>query len=458
MWPAEFLAAACAAQLRAVNRGAIFSSVSIDTRTLQPGALYVALRGASFDGHRFIEQALQRGASGVLVAEPVQVPEAVAVMQVSDTLLALQMMGRAARRQFTGPLIAVTGSNGKTTTRQLIASVLRAHFGDAAVLCTEGNYNNHIGVPLTLLRLCPHHRAAVIEMGMNHFDELTLLTSLATPDVAVITNAGPAHLEGVGSLAGVAQAKGEVFAGMERQGVAVLNADDYFLPYWEVLNRNRRVIRFGMGKAADVRGEYSAHDSRLGIIGGLSERLDVQLPFAGEHNGRNALAAAAVAQVLGIGTGAMQRGLANATNIGGRQTRRQLSSGLCVIDDSYNANPASIRAGLQVLRAEEGKRILVLGDMAELGEHSERLHHELLEEISRSGIDRVLTLGARMQRAASTAGSGVSAYTDLDLLMRTLVEEVSAATGPVTVLAKGAHSMAMHRVVERLTAIYGEEE
>lgn len=458
MWPAEFLAAACAAQLRAVNRGAIFSSVSIDTRTLQSGALYVALRGASFDGHRFIEQALQRGASGVLVAEPVQVPEAVAVMQVSDTLLALQMMGRAARRQFTGPLIAVTGSNGKTTTRQLIASVLRAHFGDDAVLCTEGNYNNHIGVPLTLLRLCPHHRAAVIEMGMNHFDELTLLTSLATPDVAVITNAGPAHLEGVGSLAGVAQAKGEVFAGMERQGVAVLNADDYFLPYWEVLNRNRRVIRFGMGKAADVRGEYSAHDSRLGIIGGLSERLDVQLPFAGEHNGRNALAAAAVAQVLGIGTGAMQRGLANATNIGGRQTRRQLSSGLCVIDDSYNANPASIRAGLQVLRAEEGKRILVLGDMAELGEHSERLHHELLEEISRSGIDRVLTLGARMQRAASTAGSGVSAYTDLDLLMRTLVEEVSAATGPVTVLAKGAHSMAMHRVVERLTAIYGEEE
>ena len=458
MWSAEFLAAACAAQLLAVNRGAIFSSVSIDTRTLQPGALYVALRGASFDGHRFIEQALQRGASGVLVAEPVQVPEAVAVMQVSDTLLALQMMGRAARRQFTGPLIAVTGSNGKTTTRQLIASVLRAHFGDDAVLCTEGNYNNHIGVPLTLLRLCPHHRAAVIEMGMNHFDELTLLTSLATPDVAVITNAGPAHLEGVGSLVGVAQAKGEVFAGMQRQGVAVLNADDYFLPYWEVLNRNRRVIRFGMGKAADVRGEYSAHDSRLGIIGGLSERLDVQLPFAGEHNGRNALAAAAVAQVLGIGTGAMQRGLANATNIGGRQTRRQLSSGLCVIDDSYNANPASIRAGLQVLRAEEGKRILVLGDMAELGEHSERLHHELLEEISRSGIDRVLTLGARMQRAASTAGSGVSAYTDLDLLMRTLVEEVSAATGPVTVLAKGAHSMAMHRVVERLTAIYGEEE
>ena len=459
MWAAEFLAGACVAQLRTSNPAVAFTSVSIDTRTLQPGALYVALRGANFDGHRFVDQAIAQGATGVLVADPVSAPDNVAVLQVRDTLLALQMMGQAARRQFAGPVVAITGSNGKTTTRQLTASVLRAHFGDDAVLCTEGNYNNHIGVPLTLLRLRQQHRVAVIEMGMNHFDELTLLTSLAAPDIAVITNAGPAHLEGVGSLAGVAQAKGEIFTGMRSDGIAVLNADDHFIPYWEVLNRNRRVVRFGTCDSADVSGTYLAAESRLNIARGLDEAVTVKLPFAGEHNGRNALAAVAVAQSLGISAAAVQRGLESATNIGGRLTRRPISSQLCVIDDSYNANPASIRAGLQVLLNEPGKRILVLGDIAELGQHSDSLHLSLLQDIERTSVDRVLTLGSRMQRAATAIGGRTSAYLDLDAMMQALADEIaSAEPGSVTVLAKGAHSMAMHRVVERLNAMYGEKQ
>lgn len=460
MWSAEFLARAAAAQLSGANAETTFASVAIDTRTLQPGALYVALRGANFDGHRFVAQAIAAGATGVVVAEAVSVPDGVAVLQVKDTLLALQMMGHAARRQFNGALVAITGSNGKTTTRQLTASVLRAHFGDDAVLCTDGNFNNHIGVPLTLLRLKATHRAAVIEMGMNHFDELTLLSSLAAPDIAVITNAGPAHLEGVGSLAGVAQAKGEIFTGLRPEGVAVLNADDRFLPYWEVLNRNRRIVRFGLAAPAEVAGRYQAGQSLLTIERGWQEPYSAQLPFAGEHNGRNALAAAAVAHALGVSASAVQHGLTRATNIGGRLTRRQISARLCVIDDSYNANPASIRAAVQVLLAAPGRRILVLGDIAELGTHSDALHRELLDEISRSAVDDVLTLGPRMQRAAAGADGRVVAHTDFDALMQAVSQriEASAAHDHITLLAKGAHSMAMHRVVERLVATYGEQQ
>ena len=223
--------------------------------------------------------------------------------------------------------------------------------------------------------------------------------------------------------------------------------------------RERRVVRFGLGDSADVRGVYSAPDSRLTIVRGLGAAFDVRLPFAGEHNGRNALAAVAVAQALGIGSAVVRRGLESAVNIGGRLTRRPISAQLCVIDDSYNANPASIRAGLQVLLNEPGRRILVLGDIAELGQHSDALHLSLLQEIERSSVDRVLTLGARMQRAAVAAGGRTTAYLDLDALMQGLADEISAAaTQPVTVLAKGAHSMAMHRVVERLNAMYGEKQ
>ena len=224
MWASEFLATAADAQLDGPAQQ--FTSISTDTRTLKPGALYVALRGENFDGHRFVAQAIKAGATGILVSQAVTVDSEITTLQVADTLIALQHMAHASRLQFDGPVIAVTGSNGKTTTKEMIAAVLRAHFGADAVLATIGNLNNHIGVPLTLLARQASHKVAVIEMGMNHFGEIALLTQLAEPTMAVITNAAPAHLEGVGSLAGVAEAKGEIFACLRAGGVAVVNADD----------------------------------------------------------------------------------------------------------------------------------------------------------------------------------------------------------------------------------------
>jgi len=426
-----------------------FSSISIDSRTLKAGALYVALRGENFNGHRFISQAITAGAAGVLVSENTVVPDSVTTLKVPDTLLALQLMGRAARHQFAGPLIAVTGSNGKTTTRQLIASIMRAHYGDSVVLATDGNFNNHIGVPLTLLRLLPQHRVAVIEMGMNHFSELSLLTSLARPSIGVITNAGPAHLEGVGSLAGVAHAKAEIFQAMAATDTAILNADDYFLPHWEVINRGRRCLRFGLGDRADVRGAFDAISSTLTVIDGLSAALVAQLPFAGEHNARNALAAVAVAHALDVPATSMKRGLEAAVNIGGRLTRREINEQLLVIDDSYNANPSSVSAGLQVLLREPHRKILVLGDMAELGAESDALHVKLLRDIEQSAVDSILTLGPRTQRAAAILGGRTHAFGDIDALVTFLTAQAQGAT---TVLVKGAHSMAMHRVIDKLDA------
>jgi UDP-N-acetylmuramoyl-tripeptide--D-alanyl-D-alanine ligase len=453
MWPADRLAAAAGARL--TGPAVTFTSVSTDTRTIQPGALYVALRGENFDGHAFIDAALAAGAAGVLVSREVAVPPAVTVLSCTDTLLALQLMGSAARRTIAGPVIAVTGSNGKTSTRQLIASILTAHYGESCVLSTQGNYNNHIGVPLTLLRAAPTHRAAVIEAGMNHFHELSLLSSLIQPDVAVITNAGPAHLEGVGSLAGVAQAKAEIFDCLRHSGTAVLNADDYFLPFWEVVNRNRTVMRFGFGDRADVQGEFNAADSSLSVTRGLAATLRVKLPFSGEHNGRNALSAVAVAKVLDIPSEAIRTGLEAATNIGGRLTRRQLRDSLHVIDDSYNANPASVRAGLSVLVNEPGQKILVLGDMAELGTESDALHQQVLVDAQRSSVDHILTLGTRMQRAAAAIGGRTVTFIELDELVQALRSRLER---PTTVLVKGAHSMAMHRVIDRLATQLGEQK
>jgi len=453
MWTADFLARACGARLQGPS--VAFSAVSNDTRTIGPGALYVALRGENFDGHRFVKAAIDAGASGVLVSQPVQVPTDISVITCADTLVALQLMGSAARATLTGPVVAVTGSNGKTSTRQLIAAILAAHYGSDALLCTQGNFNNHIGVPLTLLRLASSHRAAVIEAGMNHFRELSLLSSLIRPDVAVITNAGPAHLEGVGSLAGVAQAKAEIFDAMGGAGTAILNADDYFLPFWEVINRGRSTLRFGFGDRADVRGEYQVSGSRLRVTRGLDSGLDVKLPFAGEHNARNALAAIAVAKVLAIPAATIQMGLERATNIGGRLTRRQMSPNLVMIDDSYNANPASIQAGLQVLVNEPGQRILVLGDMAELGSSSDDLHREVLAGAERSAVDHILTLGGRLQRAAAANNGRTVAFGDIESLVQALHSHLAT---PTTVLVKGAHSMAMHRVIERLSTLIGEQK
>lgn len=446
MWASDLLAKACDAKLSGPSQS--FTLVSTDTRTLQPGALYVALHGENFDGHRFVEQAIKAGATGILVSQPVDASADITVMHVTDTLMALQQMAHASRLQFDGPVIAVTGSNGKTTTKEMIAAVLRAHYGADAVLATTGNLNNHIGLPLTLLARKPAHKAAVIEMGMNHLGEIALLTKLTEPTIAAITNAAPAHLEGVGSLAGVAEAKGEIFSGLRADGVAVLNVDDYFLPYWQVLNRERVVTTFGFAANANVSGKSGALPGQM-LLGsnGTSSTVEIQLPVEGEHNVSNALAAVAVARTLGIPDSTIKCGLEATVNVSGRLTSRPFINGTTLIDDSYNANPASMRAAAQVLVAHAAPRYMVLGDMRELGSTTEQLHESLATDIGKLPLDGVFTLGPNMKRVAHLFGSHGQAFDDVDPLAESLYARL---TPGATLLVKGSRSMATERVIKKL--------
>ena len=446
MWASDFLAKACGAQVDGPTQQ--FTSVSTDSRTLQPGALYVALQGEHFDGHRFVDHAVKAGAVGILVSQPVDVAAQITVMHAADTLFALQQMAHASRLAFDGPVIAVTGSNGKTTTKEMIASVLRTHYGADAVLATVGNLNNHIGVPLTLLARKPTHRVAVIEMGMNHFGEIALLTQLTEPTIAVITNAAAAHLEGVGSLAGVAEAKGEIFAGLRAGGVAVLNADDYFLPYWQVLNRERVVTTFGIVTSADVNGKPGALAGQMLLDSNADpSTVEIQLPVEGEHNVCNALAAAAVARTLGIPDATIKLGLEATVNVNGRLTSRPFINGTTLIDDSYNANPASMRAAAQVLVAHATPRYLVIGDMGELGSTTEQLHESLARDLSTLPLDGVFTLGPKMKRVAHLFGTSGQAFDHVDPLAEALYPRL---TRGATLLVKGSRSMATERVINKL--------
>jgi UDP-N-acetylmuramoyl-tripeptide--D-alanyl-D-alanine ligase len=446
MWASDFLAKASGARLSGPSQN--FTSVSTDTRTLQPGAFYVALQGENFDGHRFVEQAIKAGAIGILASQPVDASADITVMQVTDTLIALQQMAHASRLEFDGTVIAVTGSNGKTTTKEMIAAILRAHYDAGAVLATNGNLNNHIGVPLTLLARNAAHKVAVIEMGMNHFREIALLTQLTEPTIAVITNAAPAHLEGVGSLAGVAEAKGEIFSGLRSGGVAVLNADDYFFPYWQVLNRERVVTTFGLAATANTSGKTStSHGQMLLNSKDNACTVEIQLPVEGEHNVSNALAAAAVGRTLGIPDLTIKRGLEATVNVNGRLTSRPFINGTTLIDDSYNANPASMRAAADVLVSHTTPRYLVLGDMGELGSSTEQLHESLAAYLSKLPLDGVFTLGPKMKRVAHLFGSHGQAFEDVDLLAESLYPHL---TDGATLLVKGSRSMATERVIKKL--------
>jgi UDP-N-acetylmuramoyl-tripeptide--D-alanyl-D-alanine ligase len=455
MLTSQQLARACGAAVTGAAQP--FSCVVIDGRNPIPGALFVALKGENFDGHQFVEQAVKSGATGVCVVSDFVMPEAtsnVCVLRVSDTLLALQQMAVSVRANYMGTVVAITGSNGKTTTKQLTAAVLRAHYGDEAVLATEGNFNNHIGVPLTLLRLDARHQVAVVEMGMNHFNELSLLTRIAKPDVAVITNAGPAHLEGVGSLSGVAQAKGEIFESLSNSGVAVLNRDDAFCAYWQVVARGARQVTFGFSKDAAVNGSFSPPSKlALNISAGEDRTADLELPFMGEHNARNALAAAAVGFALDIPLATIKRGLTAARNIAGRLTQKQLANGAQVIDDSYNANPASMRAAIDVLRLAKGKRYLVVGDMAEMGEQWPAMHRDVAEYAASAGLDAIYTLGPKFKSVSALFGVKSRSFDSLDSLVAVLIDELDSNT---TLLTKGAHSMAMHRVIKKLEDLLKE--
>jgi UDP-N-acetylmuramoyl-tripeptide--D-alanyl-D-alanine ligase len=427
------------------NGDAAFERVITDSRAASAGDLFVALRGERFDAHAFVDQARAAGAVAALVSE--WVPAALPQLRVTDTLDGLQRMASAWRARFTAPVVAVTGSNGKTTTKQLLAAVLAAR---GEVLATRGNLNNHIGVPLTLLGLRATHRTAVIEMGANHLHEIALLTRLARPDVGVVTQAGSAHLEGFGSYENIARGKGELFAGLDG-GVAVINADDVHAPLWRGLATRAAHLLFGFSAHADV----CAHNFEP-LADGSGSRFvlrtpggsaDVQLPLPGRHNVMNALAAAGCGVALGMDAEDIARGLAGVEPPRGRLSWLRTPQGARVLDDSYNANPDSLRAGLELLAAQAGRRTLVLGDMAELGAEAADLHREAGRIAQRLGIERLHALGPLAAQAAAAFGRGAEAHENLDALLQALRGEIDADS---VLLVKGSRSARMERVVDAL--------
>jgi len=428
-----------------------FGTVISDSRALEPGALFVALRGDRFDAHQFVPEALERGAAGALVARPIPVPLPQVV--VSDTLAALTAFASAWRQDFDGTVVGITGSNGKTTVKEMTGAILGCA---GPCLVTRGNLNNHIGVPLTLSRLEATHRYAVIEMGANHLGEIAHLASIARPGVGLVINAGPAHLEGFGSLEGVAQGKGEMFAALGADDTAVINADDRFAAFWHGLAREAgRIVTFGMHERADFTASNVA--SRLSDTGFVTEfelssplgRRRIALGLAGEHNVMNALAAAAAAHAAGAGIEAIVDGLTSMRAVTGRLEVRPAQAGARMIDDSYNANPASLRAGLRALSSIPGRHWLVLGEMRELGPDSARLHAEMGEFARQTGVARLLAVGDDAHHAVEAFGKGATWFASVDDMIAALRAEL----GPdVTVLVKGSRSNRLERVSAALAS------
>jgi UDP-N-acetylmuramoyl-tripeptide--D-alanyl-D-alanine ligase len=431
-----------------------FSGVSTDSRTVSAGDLFVALEGERFDGHAYVAEAVRRGAVAAMVSKPVDTALPVARLAVVDTRFALGRLAALWRARFRLPLVALTGSNGKTTVKEMLTAILAVHCGSReAVLATAGNLNNDIGMPLTLLRLAPTHRFAVIEMGMNHEGEIEYLTRIAQPTVALVNNAQRAHVGMLGSIEAIARAKGEIYAGLGEHGQAVVNLDDAFAPYWKGLNAGRPIVTFGFASDADVRAE-SAGDAgwRFTTPAGSFEAA---LQVAGEHNARNALAASAAAHALAVPVAAMRSALAAFAGVPGRLQRRRGPAGSTVIDDTYNANPESMKAALRVLAAERGRRVFVMGDMGELGAQSPAMHAEVGTFARRLGIDALLALGPESRQAAHAFGEGGRHFGDGAALAAAALEE---ARRGATLLVKGSRFMRMEQVADALAREGGEAD
>jgi UDP-N-acetylmuramoyl-tripeptide--D-alanyl-D-alanine ligase len=452
----DLLGAARATAGTLVGDNCSFTGVSTDSRTIVAGELFIALRGDHFDGHQYVSAAQARGAAAAVVAGDAAEglrATGLPLVVVAETRLSLGALAADWRSRFSLPLIAVTGSNGKTTTKEMIASILRTAYGDC-VLSTQGNYNNDIGLPLTLLRLHAGHRAAIVEMGMNHPGEIAYLAGIARPGVAVVTNAQRAHLAGMGSVEAIAREKGTIYSGLDENGVAVFCADDPWADLWRQQSHGLRRTTFGFEQTADVNGKVALHglENRLLLACG-GEETEVVLSLPGRHNARNALAAAAAALAAGIPLATVQAGLNSFRGIKGRLQLRQAMHGAQLLDDSYNANPDSVRAGIDVLAATVGRKILVLGDMGEIGEMSGQFHDEIGGYAKSQGIDRLLALGEASALAAHNFGAGGEHFTLLAELIEALRGELVPDT---TILVKGSRFMRMERVVEAICAPSGE--
>ena len=443
-------AAGTGGEVRGAN--VAFAAVSSDTRSIGEGALFVALRGERFDGHDYLAAARTRGAAAAMVDR--RAPEAggdapLPLLVVDDTRLGLGRLAAHWRRKFTLPLIAVTGSNGKTTVKEMIACILREHAGPEHAYATPGNFNNDIGLPLTLLGLRAQHTCAVVELGMNHAGETAYLATIAQPTVALVNNAQREHQEFMRSVDEVAREHGAVFAALPEDGIAVINADDRFAGYWRGVCAPHRMLDFGIDNPAAVGGRFALRDFGSEIVVRVPQgEAPVSLHAAGAHNVRNALAAAAGSAAAGVELAAIARGLARFQPVQGRLQLRTGKGGSVVLDDTYNANPDSVIAAIEVLARRQGRKFLVLGDMGEVGAQAAAFHAEIGRRARDAGVDRMYLLGESCAHAAEAFGAGAQRYDAVDALLTGLETGLAA---DVTVLVKGSRFMRMERVVQALT-------
>ncbi|MCW8930030.1 MAG: UDP-N-acetylmuramoyl-tripeptide--D-alanyl-D-alanine ligase [Gammaproteobacteria bacterium] len=455
-----------------IGEDRVFTQVSINTRTMKEGDLFIAIKGENFDGHQYIEQAEKNGACGLIVEQCCgsTLPQII----VENTRIALGDIAALWSSAFSLPIVAITGSCGKTTVKEMTAAIFQSAYADTSskkerVLATKGNFNNEIGVPLTLLRLQKEHQAAVIELGANHVGEIKYLVDMVQPDVAVITNVTHAHIEGFGSIEGIAKGKAEIYTGLERDGTAVINADDDFFEYWKTFcnkqpNENGKIkqLTFGLNEQADVSAEY------INLQDGFELKLKtpagnktVHLKQFGLHNIYNALAATAVTLSSGCTLKDVKSGLENFTNASGRLEKKKGVNNSTLFDDTYNANPGSVRAGINAIKQVEseikGEAVLILGDMGELGEESRQLHFQLGVDAAKLGIKQLFTVGTISQETTNGYNS-VSLLTDENKLGAVHFSKKSELIQKVkdklhkdsVVLIKGSRSMVMEEVVNDL--------
>lgn len=453
----QLLQAAQALQAELQGADVLITGVSSDSRHIAPGQLFVALRGDRFDGHEFLSAVAAQGAAAVLVdrawAEQAQ-SAPLPVLVVADTRLALGQLAAYWRRQFDIPLVGVTGSNGKTTVKDMTTAILRAQAQlegldpHTAVLATQGNLNNDIGLPLTLLGLNSQTRFAVAEMGMNHPGEIAYLADIAQPNVAVVTNAQRAHLAGMGGLEQVAAEKGSIYQALGSDGVAIVNGGDAYCAYWCDLNRERTVLTFGLHSSNHISARYQAKGLGFELhISTPEGDTELFLPVPGVHNVGNALAATGAALAACVSLEAVRLGLSNFQGVKGRLQRKKTACGALLLDDSYNANPDSLRAAVDVLAAMPGKTILVMGDMGETGEQAGQLHDEIGGYAKSQGVDRLFGLGELSEMAVHNFGPGAQHFHTLEALVDAVQSELTPDT---VLLVKGSRFMRMERVVNAL--------
>lgn len=420
------------------------TGVCTDSRLIKPGNLFIAIQGENFDGHHFIKEVEAKGASAVVVShftQGVQIPQFIVV----DPLLALAKIAAAHRQDMTCPVIALTGSNGKTTVKEMIAAIL-----PVPSHATKGNLNNHIGAPLSVLELNKQHRYAVFELGANHLGEIAHTVAIVHPDVTLINNIAPAHVEGFGSIDGVARAKGEIHQGLASTGIAVVNDDDAYAHFWDDLLADKKILRFSASHSADI----YAQDVRLDIHGRgqfslvlPNGRVDIELQVPGLHNVRNALAAAACCYAVGISSKDIQRGLSHFSGVNGRMTVLAGKNQSTIIDDTYNANLRSVLTALEVLADRPGTKIFVFGDMGELGEWATQHHQEVGLAARQLGIDKLFSCGTHSILAAEAFGLGGQHCSSKEELVQIVLKELTPDT---TVLVKGSRSSAMEKIVLKL--------